>query len=1013
MSEPDAAAETVNEEVVEKEEKVGFDIDEIPLHHILLFLPWIQKELPKERIHQLYEAFGMTEEQRDELIDSMAIKDGDAHMKDIFDAYYKIFCSDLKIARRIAKWFIQESKSSMAKRMLFDNIDPGAFRVYKKEFLENPTRPDIVPKLAAQLPVIEIADALKRHVTDQKYKEIAENAKEMYQKNSLASMWFARCTFLINFITVKPNARKPEYWLYEFFAACSYHPRTRVYPFYIDRDYQTRLDEYRIKLAAESAAPAQFTADLVSGEGPEKPRPQAEFGKKPSHVTGEASLSNYNLYKYQEELAGQAMEGKNCIICAPTDEYRIKLAAESAAPAQFTADLVSGEGPEKPRPQAEFGKKPSHVTGEASLSNYNLYKYQEELAGQAMEGKNCIICAPTGSGKTLVAVHIIADHLRKKRTLQQVGRAVLFVPTIPLVEQQSNYITEKIGTEYFITKMSGDERNKLATDRLVDIMAGDIIVMTPQIFVNMLSSPLKSQKIYLSDFTLMVFDECHHCNEGHPYNVVMNHVRGSKICPQIVGLTASTGSGKSKGGKINPEDTLNHIIALCARLMAVTISSVKIKQNVEDLLSKISQPVDDFIAVPPRSDDRFGHEIALISDFIEDRMYGDLKTLQKVILSLTDDQIRLFKEADAARNEYSLANGSSKTTVSYYSKLAWIKNEVEKRLHEMKDRRLYVLKCLSLLNMLYYALKYNELFPAELAMNYLEIRLDEFGVEDLFIGKENSCILSPEKLADLRELYENVRERVNDAKQFMKGSEEKPILTKLIEILQSEKPTSRVIVFVDMRKVGRKENSCILSPEKLADLRELYENVRERVNDAKQFMKGSEEKPILTKLIEILQSEKPTSRVIVFVDMRKVGSDLSKYLNKRPEIIESFGRNKVGYIASTNQASSRFGQTQAEQQMMLEKFKDGTINILVATSVAEEGLDVAACNLVLKYNSVGSEKALTQRKGRARAKGSKAILLALEEKTMRREFENVRKEVLMNICIQALQVMSEHELTRR
>uniref|UniRef100_A0A914Y6R1 RNA helicase n=1 Tax=Panagrolaimus superbus TaxID=310955 RepID=A0A914Y6R1_9BILA len=229
-------------------------------------------------------------------------------------------------------------------------------------------------------------------------------------------------------------------------------------------------------------------------------------------------------------------------------------------------------------------------------------------------------------------------------------------------------------------------------------------------------------------------------------------------------------------------------------------------------------------------------------------------------------------------------------------------------------------------------------------MNYLEIRLDEFGSEELFKGKENSCILNPEKLADLRELYQNVRTRVEDAKQFMKSSEEKPILTKLIEILRSEKPTSRIIVFVDMRKVG---------------------------------------------------------------------SDLSKYLNTRPEIIELFGRNKVGYIASTNQASSRFGQTQAEQQLMLEKFKDGSINILVATSVAEEGLDVAACNMVLKYNSVGSEKSLTQRKGRARAKGSKAILLALEEKTMRREFENVRKEVLMNICIQALQVMSEHELTRR
>lgn len=178
-------------------------------------------------------------------------------------------------------------------------------------------------------------------------------------------------------------------------------------------------------------------------------------------------------------------------------------------------------------------------------------------------------------------------------------------------------------------------------------------------------------------------------------------------------------------------------------------------------------------------------------------------------------------------------------------------------------------------------------------------------------------------------------------------------------------------------------------------------------------MEDSENKPILSNLIEILQSEKPNSRIIIFVDMRKVGSDLCRYLNQRPEIIELFGRGKVGYIASTNQGSSKYGQTRNEQEMILDYFKNGSINILVATSVAEEGLDVAACNLVIKYNSVGSEKAFTQRKGRARAQGSKAVLLALEEGTMRREFENVKKEILMNLCIRALQVMPESELLKK
>lgn len=59
----------------------------------------------------------------------------------------------------------------------------------------------------------------------------------------------------------------------------------------------------------------------------------------------------------------------------------------------------------------------------------------------------------------------------------------------------------------------------------------------------MLLSPLKSQKIYITDFTMFIFDECHHCNEQHPYNVLMDQVRVSSYQPQIVGLTASVGDG--------------------------------------------------------------------------------------------------------------------------------------------------------------------------------------------------------------------------------------------------------------------------------------------------------------------------------------------------------------------------------------------------------------------------------------------------------------------------------------
>lgn len=59
----------------------------------------------------------------------------------------------------------------------------------------------------------------------------------------------------------------------------------------------------------------------------------------------------------------------------------------------------------------------------------------------------------------------------------------------------------------------------------------------------------------------------------------------------------------------------------------------------------------------------------------------------------------------------------------------------------------------------------------------------------------------------------------------------------------------------------------------------------------------------------------------------------------------------------------QLGMSQVEQDEALEGFRNGEIRILVATSVAEEGLDIPECNLVIKYNHVGNEISTVQTKG--------------------------------------------------
>lgn len=63
----------------------------------------------------------------------------------------------------------------------------------------------------------------------------------------------------------------------------------------------------------------------------------------------------------------------------------------------------------------------------------------------------------------------------------------------------------------------------------------------------------------------------------------------------------------------------------------------------------------------------------------------------------------------------------------------------------------------------------------------------------------------------------------------------------------------------------------------------------------------------------------------------------------------------------------------------IEDFKRDKINVLIATSVIEEGLDVSTCNLVISINEVLNVKSFIQTKGRARQKNSKFVFLCAEE----------------------------------
>lgn len=80
----------------------------------------------------------------------------------------------------------------------------------------------------------------------------------------------------------------------------------------------------------------------------------------------------------------------------------------------------------------------------------------------------------------------------------------------------------------------------------------------------------------------------------------------------------------------------------------------------------------------------------------------------------------------------------------------------------------------------------------------------------------------------------------------------------------------------------------------------------------------------------------------------------------------------------------RRGKTMSahEQKKIVAKFREGRLNLLIATNVAEEGLDIKPCNCVIRFDMNDMTLiSYIQSRGRARHKSSQFILIAQEGDT--------------------------------
>lgn len=164
--------------------------------------------------------------------------------------------------------------------------------------------------------------------------------------------------------------------------------------------------------------------------------------------------------------------------------------------------------------------------------------------------------------------------------------------------------------------------------------------------------------------------------------------------------------------------------------------------------------------------------------------------------------------------------------------------------------------------------------------------------------------------------------------------------------------------------------------------------------------------PKLIKLKEMIHQEltNPEVRIIVFANLRSIVDEIVAELSK-----ENIKAKK--FIGQSNKKNK--GLKQKEQLETIQQFKDKQFNVLVASSVGEEGLDIPEVNAVIFYEPVPSELRRVQRSGRTgRTKPGKIVYL-ITKKTRDEAYHWVaqKKEVKMHNILQSMKRKQEQQTT--
>ena len=189
-------------------------------------------------------------------------------------------------------------------------------------------------------------------------------------------------------------------------------------------------------------------------------------------------------------------------------------------------------------------------------------------------------------------------------------------------------------------------------------------------------------------------------------------------------------------------------------------------------------------------------------------------------------------------------------------------------------------------------------------------------------------------------------------------------LSHAIDVLETQGLHNLTRYLAKLETASSKSGKSLSRDPKILEARQLAFSMEER------------EHPKQKRLRELVEGEmklNKDAKIIVFTQYRDTVETLVERLNQLD------GVSAVRFVGQATRDTDDVGLTQSEQMSILDDFRQGRHNLLVTTSIGEEGLHIPDVDHVIFYEAVPSEIRLIQRRGRTgRTRQGKMTVLMSE-----------------------------------